>query len=123
MVRESAGHVIRRTIKSATLTLYRLTGSGSGSEKTVYLWAISNTGASGTPVLAASFGALGTIGRGKQVSFSIPTSAVQGLASGSYGGLCLYESPYPFGTSTYSDCYMRMGGTDSSAPYLSVVYN
>ena len=112
-----------RTIKSATLTLYRLTGSGSGSEKTVYLWAISNTGASGAPVLTASFGALGTIGRGKQVSFSIPTSAVQGLANGSYGGLCLYESPYPFGTSTYSDCYMRMGGTDSSAPYLSVVYN
>ena len=112
-----------RTIKSATLTLYRLTGSGSGSEKMIYLWAISNTGASGAPVLAASFGALGTIGRGKQVSFSIPVSAVQGLASGSYGGLCLYESPYPFGTSTYSDGYMRMGGTDSSAPYLSVVYN
>lgn len=113
-----------RTIKSATLTLYRLTGSGSSLEKMIYLWAITNTTASGAPSMYANFGALGTIGRAKQVTFAIPVSAVQGLANGTYGGLCLYESPYNFGSSTYSDCYMRMGGTDTGyTPYLTVVYN
>lgn len=112
------------TVKSATLTLYRKTGSGAGSAKTVYLCAISNTSASGTPSIAVNYGAIGAIGRASQVTFSIPVSAVQGLANGTYGGLCLYESPYNFGSSTYSNCYMRMAGTDSSyTPYLNVVYS
>ena len=113
------------TIHSAKLTLHRKTGSGSSSAKTVYLCAITNTGASGTPSIAANYGALGTIGRNATVTFSIPIAAVQGLANGTYGGLCLYESPYNFGSSTYSNCYMRMSGTDESGykPYLTVVYN
>ena len=112
------------TVKSATLTLYRKTGSGAGSAKNVYLCAISNTSASGTPSIAANYGAIGSIGRASQVTFSIPVDAVQGLANGTYGGLCLYESPYNFGGSTYSNGYMRMGGTDSGhTPYLSVVYS
>ena len=113
------------TINSAKLTLHRKTGSGSGSAKTVYLCAITNTGASGTPNIAVNYGALGTIGRNATVTFSIPIAAVQGLANGTYGGLCLYESPYNFGSSTYSNCYMRMSGTDESSytPYLTVVYN
>ena len=112
------------TIKSATLTLYRKTGSGSGSAKTLYLCAVTNSSASGAPSIAANYGAIGTIGRGSLVTFSIPVAAVQGLASGAYGALCLYESPYNFGSSTYSNCYMRMAGTDSSyKPYLQVVYN
>lgn len=111
------------TVKSATLTLHRKTGSGSGSAKTVYLCAISNTSASGSPSIAVNYGAIGTIGRNAQVTFSIPIEAVQGLADGTYGGLCLYESKYNFGSSTYSSCYMRMSGTDSSLkPYLTVVY-
>ena len=58
------------------------------------------------------------------MTFSIPVDAVQGLANGIYGGLCLYESPYNFGSSTYSNCYMRMAGTDSSyTPYLNVVFS
>ena len=112
------------TIKSAVLTLFRKTGSGSGSAKNVYLCAITNTTASGTPSIAANYGAIGTIGRGSQVSFAIPVAAVQGLANGTYGGLCLYESPYNFGSSTYSNCYMRMAGTDNSyKPYLTIVYS
>ena len=47
------------TVKSATLTLHRKTGSGSGSAKTVYLCAITNTGASGTPSIAANYGVEG----------------------------------------------------------------
>ena len=35
-----------------------------------------------------------------------------------------HESPYNFGSSTYSKCYMRMSGSDTSQqPYLQVVYN
>lgn len=40
---------------------------------------------------------------------------MQGLADGYYGGLCLYETPYNFGSSTYSNAYMRMSGTDTKA--------
>jgi len=112
------------TVKSASLVLYRKTGSGSGSAKTLYLCAITNTSASGTPSIAANYGAIGTIGRASQISFSIPVAAVQGLANGTYGALCLYETPYNFGSSTYSNCYMRMAGTDNSyMPYLIVVYS
>jgi len=112
------------TVKNATLTLHRKTGSGASGAKTVYLCAITNTSASGTPSIAYNYGAIGTIGRDKQVTFSIPTDAVQGLADGTYGGLCLYETPYNFGSSTYSSCYMRMSGTDTDLePYLEVVYS
>ena len=112
------------TVKSATLTLHRKTGSGSSSAKTVYLCAITNTSASGVPSIAVNYGALGTIGRNQQVTFGIPVAAVQGLANGTYGGLCLYETPYNFGSSSWSNCYMRMSGSDtSSRPYLQVVYN
>ena len=112
------------TIKSATLTLNRKTGSGSGSAKTLYLCAITNTSASGAPSIAMNYGAIGSIGRSETATFAIPVAAVQGLASGAYGGLCLYESPYNFGSSTYSKCYMRMSGSDTSQqPYLQVVYN
>lgn len=112
------------TIKSATLTLNRKTGSGSGSAKTLYLCAITNASPSGYPAIAASYGAIGTIGRGETATFSVPVSAIQNLASGAYGALCLYESPYNFGSSTYSGGYMRMSGTDTNnPPYLRVVYN
>ena len=112
------------TVKSATLTLHRKTGSGSSSAKTVYLCAITNTSASGVPSIVVNYGALGTIGRNQQVTFGIPVAAVQGLANGTYGGLCLYETPYNFGSSSWSNCYMRMSGSDtSSRPYLQVVYN
>ena len=112
------------TIKSATLTLNRKTGSGSGSAKTLYLCAITNASSSGYPAIAASYGAIGTIGRGETATFSVPVSAIQNLASGAYGALCLYESPYNFGSSTYSSGYMRMSGTDTNnPPYLRIVYN
>ena len=111
------------TVKSATLTLHRKTGSGSSSAKSVYLCAITNTSASGTPSIAKNYGSIGSIGRDKQVTFAIPVDAVQGLADGTYGGLCLYETPYNFGSSTYSNAYMRMSGTDTNyEPYIECVY-
>lgn len=112
------------TVKSATLTLHRKTGSGSSAAKSVYLCAITNTSANGTPSIARNYGAIGTIGRDKQVTFSIPVDAVQGLADGYYGGLCLYETPYNFGSSTYSNAYMRMSGTDTNyKPYIECVFS
>ena len=112
------------TVKSATLTLHRKTGSGSSAAKSVYLCAITNTSASGTPSIAKNYGSIGTIGRDKQVTFAIPVDAVQGLADGTYGGLCLYETPYDFGSSTYSNAYMRMSGTDTDyEPYIECVFS
>lgn len=112
------------TVKSATLTMHRKTGSGSSSAKSVYLCAITNTSASGTPSIAYNYGSIGTIGRDKQVTFAIPVDAVQGLADGTYGGLCIYETPYNFGSSTYSNAYMRMSGTDTDMePFLEVVFS
>ena len=112
------------TVESATLTLHRKTGSGSSSAKYVYLCAIYNTSASGAPNIAVNYGSIGTIGRDKQVTFSIPVDAVQGIADGTYGGLCLYETPYNFGSSNWSDSYMRMSGYDTDIePYLEVVFS
>ena len=113
-----------KTVKSATLTLQRKAGSGSSAARTLYLCAITNTTASGAPSIAANYGAIGTIGRAQQATFAIPLAAVQGLANGTYGGLCLYESPYNFGSANWSNCYMRMAGTDNTnKPCLQVVYN
>jgi len=112
------------TVESATLTLHRKTGSGSSSARYVYLCAIYNTSASGAPNIAVNYGSIGTIGRDKQVTFSIPVDAVQGIADGIYGGLCLYETPYNFGSSNWSDSYMRMSGYDTDIePYLEVVFS
>jgi hypothetical protein len=112
-----------KTVKSATLTLYRKTGSGSGAARTLYLCAITNTTASGAPAVAANYGAIGAIGRAEQMTFAILPAVAEGLANGTFGGLCLYESPYNFGASNWSANYMRIAGTDSSyKPCLRVIY-
>ena len=112
-----------KTVKSATLTLYRKTGSGSSAARTLYLCAITNTTASGAPAVAANYGAIGALGRAEQMTFAIPLAAAEGLANGTFGGLCLYESPYNFGASNWSANYMRIAGTDSSyKPCLRVIY-
>ena len=112
-----------KTVKSATLTLYRKTGSGSSAARTLYLCAITNAAASGAPTVAANYGPIGTLGRAEQMTFAIPLAAAEGLANGTFGGLCLYESPYNFGASNWSANYMRIAGTDSSdKPCLRVIY-
>jgi len=115
-----------KTIRSATLTLHRKPGNGSFSARTVYLYACSNTLMSGTALIKASFGALGTIGRDTQVTFGIPVSAVTGLVNRTYGGLCLYEPAYNFGSSSYSENYLRISGTNAAEeyiPYLTIVHS
>ncbi len=112
------------TIKSATITFHRKPGNGAFAAKSVQLCAISLTGPSGVPSIPYNVGVIGTIGRDEQQTFAIPIAVVQGLVNGTYGGLCLYEPAKNFGSSTYSDWYMRMSGSDTTKqPYLTVVYN
>ncbi len=112
-------------IESATLTLHRKTGSGSYNPRSVYLCAITNTTNSGTPSIAANYGIIGSIGRGETLSVNVPISLVQGLANGMYGGICLYEPSYNFGSANWSDSYIRISGTDDSynKPCLLVQYS
>lgn len=105
-------------MRSATLTITRLTGSGSGGSVYMYLYGISNTTNSGTPSLTYSVGNIGFIARGQTLQITLPNALVQGLANGTYGGLCLYEGAYNFGRSAYSSNYSRY-----SAPSLYVVYS
>ncbi|MDL2319161.1 hypothetical protein LJC74_08850, partial [Eubacteriales bacterium OttesenSCG-928-A19] len=107
-----------RTVRSATLTITRLTGSGSGGSVYMYLYGISNTTNSGTPSLTYSVGNIGFIARGQTLQITLPNALVQGLANGTYGGLCIYEGAYNFGRSAYSSNYSRY-----SAPSLYVVYS
>ena len=113
------------TIEAATLTIHRKTGSGSSNPRSVYLCAITNTTNSGTPSIAASYGVIGVIGRNETLSVNVPLAMIQGLANGTYGGLCLYEPSYNFGSANWSDCYIRISGTDDSynKPYLLVQYS
>lgn len=114
MVWQSARRAVRQDGQVRDADLYRKTGSGSGAARTLYLCAITNAAASGAPTVAANYGAIGTLGRAEQMTFAIPLAAVEGLANGTFGGLCLYESPYNFGASNWSANYMRIAGTDSS---------
>ena len=84
----------------------------------MYLYAVSNTTSSGAPNQTFTIGNVGAIGRGETVTINLPVSVVQGLVNGTYGGLCLYETPYNFGKSAYSSNYSRYG-----APSLYVVYS
>lgn len=112
-----------KTIKSATLTLKRISGKGRSSAVTVKLWSTTVTGKSGTMPASTmtSLGELGTIGNGETVTYSIPTSCIAGLASG--GGLVLYTEETACKTGkSYSEHYAHFEGTNGSAPVLTVTY-
>ncbi len=112
-----------KTIKSATLTLKRISGKGRSSAVTVKLWSTTVTGKSGTMPSSTLtlLGELGTIGNGETVTFSIPTSCIAGLASG--GGLVLYTEETTCKTGkSYSEHYAHFEGTDGSAPVITVTY-
>lgn len=112
------------TIKSATLTVCRKPNAGSGSAKSLYLCAVSNTSPTGTPSIVANYGVIGSIAWNSALTFTVPIAAVQGLANGTYGGLCFYENPYNFGSSNWSSGYIRLYGASTAyKPYLTVVYS
>lgn len=117
-----AGGLSGKTIKSATLTLKRISGRGRSGSVTLKLWTTTLTGKSGKPTDSlVSLGEIGTIGNGVTETFNVPVSAISVIAAG--GGFVLYtEETANASGKDYSRNYAHFEGTDGSAPVLTVTY-
>lgn len=117
-----AGGLSGKTIKSATLTLKRISGRGRSGSVTLKLWTTALTGKSGKPTDSlVSLGEIGTIGNGVAETFNVPVSAIATIAAG--GGFVLYtEETANASGKDYSRNYAHFEGTDGSAPVLTVTY-
>ena len=113
-----------QTIRSATLTLKRIAGSGWSGEITLTLYGMTLSGKSGNPAAGAvSYGILGTIGNGETKVFTLPTAAAQAIANGTATGFMLYAGNEGLiNGRQYSANYGRIEGTNGSAPVMSVTY-
>ena len=111
-----------KTIKSATLTIKRISGKGRSGSVTLKLWTTTLTGKSGKPTDSlVSLGEIGTIANGETATFNVPVSAIATIASG--GGLVLYtEETSNASGKTYSQNYAHFEGVDGAAPVLTVTY-
>ena len=111
-----------KTIKSATLTIKRISGKGRSSSVALKLWTTTLTGKSGKPTDSlVSLGEIGKIANGETATFNVPTSAINVIASG--GGLVLYTEETTNKTGkTYSENYAHFEGVGGSAPVLTVTY-
>lgn len=111
-----------KTIKSAMLTIKRISGKGRSSSVTLKLWTTTLTGKSGKPTDSlVSLGEIGKIANGETATFNVPTSAISVIASG--GGLVLYTEETTNKTGkTYSENYAHFEGVGGSAPVLTVTY-
>lgn len=117
-----AGGLSGKTIKSATLTLKRISGRGRSGSVTLKLWTTTLTGKSGKPTDSlVSLGEIGTIGNGVTETFNVPVSAISVIAAG--GGFVLYtEETANASGKDYSRNYAHFEGTDGNAPVLTVTY-
>lgn len=117
-----AGGLSGKTIKSATLTLKRISGRGRSGSVTLKLWTTTLTGKSGKPTDSlVSLGEIGTIGNGVTETFNVPVSAIATIAAG--GGFVLYtEETANASGKDYSRNYAHFEGTDGNAPVLTVTY-
>ena len=111
-----------KTIKSATLTIKRISGKGRSSSVALKLWTTTLTGKSGKPTDSlVSLGEIGKIANGETATFNVPTSAISVIASG--GGLVLYTEETTNKTGkAYSENYAHFEGVGGSAPVLTVTY-
>ena len=111
-----------KTIKSATLTIKRIAGAGKSSAVNVTLYTSPVTGKSGNPTTGAvSLGTLGKAANGESVTVTLPTSAIDVIATG--GALMLDPGDTVNASGKrYSSNYARFEGTDASAPVLTVTY-
>lgn len=118
----NAGALAGKTIKSATLTIKRISGKGRSSSVALKLWTTTLTGKSGKPTDSlVSLGEIGKIANGETATFNVPTSAIGVIASG--GGLVLYTEETTNKTGkTYSENYAHFEGVGGSAPVLTVTY-
>jgi len=106
-----------KTIKAATLTLYRNAGVGSGNNVTVRIGTMSNTGPSGgVATVTANDVVVGTVGQKEWLSVSTAeiVAAVQQMASGAAKGLYIWGP---------AAAYANFAGYGSAnAPGLTVTY-
>lgn len=111
-----------KTIKSATLTIKRISGKGRSGSVALKLWTTTLTGKSGKPTDSlVSLGEIGTIANGETATFNVPVSAIATIASG--GGLVLYtEETSNASGKTYSQNYAHFEGAGGTAPVLTVTY-
>ena len=118
----NAGALAGKTIKSATLTIKRISGKGRSSSVALKLWTTTLTGKSGKPTDSlVNLGEIGKIANGETATFNVPTSAISVIASG--GGLVLYTEETTNKTGkTYSENYAHFEGVGGSAPVLTVTY-
>ena len=118
----NASTLTSKTIKSATLTIKRISGKGRSSSVTLKLWTTTLTGKSGKPTDSlVNLGEIGKIANGETATFNVPTSAISVIASG--GGLVLYTEETTNKTGkTYSENYAHFEGVGGSAPVLTVTY-
>lgn len=118
----NASALTGKTIKSATLTIKRISGKGRSSSVALKLWTTTLTGKSGKPTDSlVSLGEIGKIANGETATFNVPTSAISVIASG--GGLVLYTEETTNKTGkTYSENYAHFEGVGGSAPVLTVTY-
>ena len=118
----NASTLAGKTIKSATLTIKRISGKGRSSSVTLKLWTTTLTGKSGKPTDSlVNLGEIGKIANGETETFNVPTSAINVIASG--GGLVLYTEETTNKTGkTYSENYAHFEGVGGSAPVLTVTY-
>lgn len=117
-----AGALKGKTIKSATLTIKRISGKGRSSRVTLKLWTTTLTGKSGKPTDSlVSLGEIGKIANGETATFNVPVSAIGVIAAG--GGLVLYTEETTNKTGkTYSENYAHFEGIGGSVPILTVTY-
>lgn len=118
----NASALTGKTVKSATLTIKRISGKGKSSSVALKLWTTTLTGKSGKPTDSlVSLGEIGKIANGETATFNVPTSAINVIASG--GGLVLYTEETTNKTGkTYSENYAHFEGIGGSAPVLTVTY-
>ena len=112
-----------RTVLSASLSLKRLSGAGSGGAVAVKICGTTATGASGAPAVGSQYASV-SIGQNERRSVDV-TAAAQALASGSIKGLMLYDSSMTNMSSSnnYTACYAKLYGYDSGdRPVLTVTY-
>ncbi len=111
-----------KTVKSAWLTLTRISGYGRSSEVSVKLYTTPLASASGNPMTgAADRGTIGTIANGETKQFAIPAAAVgSGAASGFM--VCINDGTLMSGRG-YSTNYAHFCGYgEANPPVLTVTY-
>ena len=118
----NAGTLAGKTIKSATLTIKRISGKGRSSSVALKLWTTTLTGKSGKPTDSlVNLGEIGKIANGETATFNVPVSAISVIAAG--GGLVLYTEETTNKTGkNYSENYAHFEGVGGSAPVLTVTY-